>query len=57
MLCYNLTDNIDGEKLINNINKLIQKGTQPGKEFLLVIKLQEITSSDDSNIPKLTFES
>lgn len=54
MLAYKLNQNINGEKLLQSIQKLVHKtATDPNKEYLLIIKLQEICYNDDASIPKL----
>jgi len=54
MLAYKLSNNIDGNKLINDIQKLITKSVTSDKEYLLVIKVISIDYNDDAAIPKLT---
>lgn len=54
MLAYKLSNNIDGNKLISDIQKLITKSVTPDKEYLLVIKIVSIDYNDDTAIPKLT---
>lgn len=54
MLVYKLNQNIDAQKLIEQIQKLIQKTVSgPNEDFLLTIKIQEISYNDDSSILKL----
>lgn len=55
MLAYKLSNNIDGNKLISDIQKLITKSVTPDKEYLLVIKIVSIDYNDDAAIPKLTY--
>lgn len=55
MLAYKLNQNIDGEKLLKDIQKLILKNIGPDKEYLLVVKVQEINYDDNLSIPKLTY--
>lgn len=54
MLAYKLSNNIDGNKLISDIQKLITKSVTLDKEYLLVIKIVSIDYNDDAAIPKLT---
>lgn len=56
MIAYKLNQNIDGNRLINDIQKLIQSTIEQNKEYLLVIRIQEINYNDDASIPKLTNE-
>lgn len=56
MLAYKLNQNIDSNRLIHDIQKLVTKSVGPNKEYLLVIRIQEINYNDDASIPKLTHE-
>lgn len=56
MLVYKLNQQIDGTKLIQNIEKEVQKSISPNKEYLLIIKVQEIVYNDDSSIPKIEYK-
>lgn len=56
MLVYKLNQNIDGAKLLNDIQKLVTKHSGSDKELLLIIKTQEISYIDDSNIPKIEYK-
>lgn len=57
MLAYKLDSNIDGNKLLNDIQKLIHKSNlTPDKEYLLIIKIVSIDYNDTAAIPKLTSE-
>lgn len=56
MLAYKLNQNINGEKLLQAIQQLVHKtATDQNKEYLLIIKLQEICYNDDTGIPKLEY--
>jgi len=58
MLAYKLSNNIDGNKLISDIQKLIQRSVQPSNqniEHLLIITVKEITHDDNSLISKLEY--
>lgn len=55
MLVYKLNENIDGGKLLNDIQNFVTKNVRPGKELLLVIKIQEISYNTDEHIPKLEY--
>lgn len=57
MLVYKLNQNIDSQRLIEQIQQLVQKKVNsPDKEFLLVIDVKEISYSDDSSIPKIEYK-
>ena len=53
MLAYKLNSQIDGGKLLQDIQKLVSKEVQKHKEYVLVIKIQEIVYNEDSSIPKI----
>jgi hypothetical protein len=57
-LCYNLQNNIDGNRMVKDIQNLINQfrtnsQTQNG---LLYITVKSITSDDTSLIPKLEYK-
>lgn len=54
MLAYSLSENINGEKLLKDIQSLVQKTVVPNKRYVLTIKVNEIDYENDSLIPKLT---
>lgn len=56
MLSYKLNQQIDGNRLLKDIQKLITKETSQDKEYLLVIRIQEINYNNHAAIPKLTYE-
>lgn len=56
MLAYVLDKPIDGNKLLQDIQNLIQKQNGSGVPMILVIKLQEIVSDSTSHIPKLEYK-
>lgn len=53
MLAYKLDKNIDSNKLISDIQKLVSKHSIANKEHLLVVRIIEIAYNDESPIPKL----
>ncbi len=59
MIYYNLHNNISGERILKDIQKLIaSKQPEVLKQCVLVIKLQEIVDySGDPLLPKITYES
>lgn len=59
MICYNLQNNLNGERILQDIQKLIaSKQPEVLKQHILVIKLQEFSDySGDSPLPKITYES
>jgi hypothetical protein len=58
MICYKLDKNIDGNKILQDIQKLISKNSNTdNKEIVLVISIKQITNhSGDSLIPKLEYK-
>lgn len=57
MLAYKLNQNIDGEKLLKSIQQLVQKSVvDQSKEYLLVIKIENIAYDENSAIPKLEYK-
>lgn len=54
MIVYKLNQSINSSKLIKDIQSLINKEIKKSsKEYLLVIKIQEVSYDDTSCIPKL----
>jgi hypothetical protein len=53
MLAYSLHQQINGEKLLQDIKNMIQKEARPNVSLMLVIKLQEITSESTCHILKI----
>jgi len=53
MLAYVLNKNISEVKLINDIKTMVSKYNLNSKTYVLIIRLQEIESTNDSYIPKL----
>lgn len=56
MLAYKLNQPIDGNKLLNDIQKFVSSNVSGDKESLLVIRIQEINYNDDNAIPKLDYK-
>lgn len=57
MLAYKLNQQIDGEKLLKSIQQLVQKSVvDPNKEYVLIIKIENIAYDDNSAIPKLEYK-
>ena len=57
MIAYTLDKNIDGQKIISDIENLVQKFVQnePNKIPILYIDIRSITREDTSLIPKITY--
>lgn len=53
MLAYSLNKPIDGNKLIQDIQNLIQKESEHGGSMVLVVKVQKILSESTAHILKL----
>lgn len=58
MIYYKLDKNIDGNKILQDIQKLISKNSNTDNgEIILVISIKKITNhSGDSLIPKLEYK-
>lgn len=58
MIAYKLNQNIEAQKLLQDIQKLIQQNIkdQNPENFLLVVRVQQINYNDDSSIPKLEYK-
>jgi hypothetical protein len=58
MIAYRLDKNIDGEKLINDVQNLVKDFMQkePDKIPILYIDIRTIASEDTSLIPKITYK-
>ena len=58
MIAYNLTKEISGEKILKDIQNLIQKFREANQEGipLLTISIRTITKDDTSLIPKLEYK-
>jgi hypothetical protein len=55
MLYYKL-DNINPQKVINDLIKLINSQNTDRANSVLVIRINQITSDDNTMIPKLEFK-
>lgn len=53
MLAYKLNSQIDGGKLLQDVQKLISNEVKPTGEYVLVIKVQEIVYTEDASVPKI----
>jgi hypothetical protein len=57
VLAYKLNSQIDGEKLLKSIQQLVQKSVvDQSKEYLLIIKIENIAYDENSAIPKLEYK-
>ena len=56
MLAYALDKPIDGNKLLQDIQNLIQKESGSGDSMVLVVKLQKVSYESTSHIPKLEYK-
>lgn len=59
MLAYTLDKNIQGEKLLSDINKLIsdyKKDTNSNSVPILIIDIRTVTRDDNSLVPKLDYK-
>jgi hypothetical protein len=55
MLVYCLNKNLDGQKILQDIQNLISKSPQ-NKDLILVIKVQEIGVDNNNLIPKIEYK-
>jgi len=53
MLAYRLDKNIDSEKLVNDINRMLSKESGDKSQMVLVVSLKHLSQEDVSLIPKL----
>ena len=56
MLAYVLNKPIDATKVFEDISNLITKQAQPDRNYVLVIKLQEISIDNTDLIPKIEYK-
>lgn len=56
MLAYRLDQQIDGNKLLNDIQKLISKSIKQNVESYLIIRVQEISYTNNNLIPKIEYK-
>lgn len=58
MLAYSLENNISGEKLLQDINRMIDsfRKNSPGKNPILYIDIRSVIYDDTSLIPKLEYK-
>lgn len=54
-LYYTLNKNLNGETILQDIQKLIQKYNNGSQEYILTISLQTITTTTNELIPKLEY--
>ena len=57
MIAYRLDKNIDGEKLLKDVQNLVKEfmQKQPDKIPILYIDIRSITREDTGLIPKITY--
>ena len=58
MIAYVLTKEISGEKILQDINKLLEKFKKNNNDVvpILTINIKTITNDNNSLIPKLTYK-
>jgi hypothetical protein len=54
-LYYTLNKNLNGETILQDIQKLIQKYNNGSQEYILTISLKPVTSTTNELIPKLEY--
>jgi hypothetical protein len=55
MLAYSLNKNLDGQKILHDIQNLISKSPQ-NKDLILVIRVQEVGVDNNNLIPKIEYK-
>lgn len=56
MIAYSLKDKISGEKLLQAIDKMINKHQEPKDSLILYIDVKIISQDNNSLIPKLEYK-
>jgi hypothetical protein len=57
MLAYVLNKQIDGKKILSDIQQLVSKETTDGNDILLFIQIKRINYTTNDLIPKITHQS
>lgn len=52
---YNLNKDINGEIILRDIQKLIQKNVKPNNEYILTISIKPISYTTNELIPRLEY--
>lgn len=55
MISYSLSKNLSGEKILKDIQKLVNKYQGSKDNMILTIRVTSITNDDSSLIPKLEY--
>lgn len=56
MIMYTLNKDINGQKLLEDIQKMVQnKLSQTSSQLVLVIDVKEVVQDSDVHIPKITY--
>lgn len=56
MIMYTLNKDINGQKLLEDIQKMVQnKLSQTSNTLVLVIDIKEVVQDSDAHIPKITY--
>jgi hypothetical protein len=57
MIVYKLDKTLDGQKILNDIQNLVNKiQPQNNQDYLLTISIKTITTTDTSHIKKLEYK-
>lgn len=56
MLSYALSKPIDGNRLLQDIQNLIQKESESGDSMVLIVKVQKVSYESTSHILKLEYK-
>lgn len=56
MLAYNLNKQIEGQKILSDIQKLVSSHNGPKNNLVLVIQLKNSIPDNSSEIPKIEYK-
>jgi len=56
MLAYSLNKNLDGQKILQDMQNLISKYNTKDNNFVLVIQVKEVVVDNNSFIPKIEYK-
>jgi hypothetical protein len=56
MLAYSLNKNLDGQKILQDMQSLVSKYNTKDNNFVLVIQVKEVVVDNNSFIPKIEYK-
>lgn len=56
MIAYSLKNKISGEKLLQEIDRMINKSQEPKDSLILYIDVRSVSQENNSLIPKLEYK-